>query len=892
MNRCYKTSYSLNKLHKKLLIISLISFVSIGIVGVYFAQAQSVEPVTSFSATPRSACAVNLSWGASPTGGVSYNIEYTKNSSFAFGADPVTTTANLSYTHQDLTPATKYLYRARAVKSGVYSTVEEGTATTRSMPAVQAPTSLAGRGFVGTDTSVQYVDLIWNASASDFTNTDNGYFEIQVATTTGYSVLIPAFPFDYFIANSKSIRVGPLNPAQPYMFRVRAYQEEFGCSSTLRAESAFTASVLVPTTPKNLTASYIFQVGVPNKVTLNWTNGSGHTQLELWRGESLVNMSMLTNSIAINATSYEDTFNLESGKTYYYKLRGCTGNGCSDFSKPASDVIASAPVNFEARTSYASHSNQVANVVLSWKNNMANKGDYKIERSKDGGAYSVIGTVSGMGIATDAILTRENNSVSIGDVYSYRIRTYYGGGQYSDYSPVVDVNLKVGMILRGQAWAGISGMGWIHFNSDFDNPFGGTVKYSVFSDDAGLLSGAAWANILSLSTTGDLDPGTPLFKGTPPVGEATYGWLSFNKEDLKGCPSGACEAKMTYDATKDAYVFSGWAKLLSKDKTTKIQDEFQWINLKGSYSVGVRSPNTDIVLRQKSPILADLHNVFGDITGTVSAATTIDYGLELSSSTGKITGLAWGGDMIGWVGFSSIECVNAGAGCNVFADSTSTPAISPIVSDVVVKPLGNMEGRVGSIWCAWDPYYLVTWSYNKSTAPITTLQFIPVGGGDTFATTTKMSAFALHRPIDPTKLSTSTAYKVSVTAFDGIETSAPSESAPFITPTHYYPFVDFGWRSVTSTLTTRTIFFDASSTKVRGGPPITREWSFPFGTPSNSSAETVTVQFPTTSSIPVTLKVQDNVMSTTLPPAEQWCSFTQNASSTKGGGRDRDWGEG
>ena len=113
------------------------------------------------------------------------------------------------------------------------------------------------------------------------------------------------------------------------------------------------------------------------------------------------------------------------------------------------------------------------------------------------------------------------------------------------------------------------------------------AKYSVQIDNEGLLSGAAWAG-------------------------KNYGWFSFNKSDLTGCPSLPCEAKFN----SAAGFLSGWGRFLIP-KFFPDQSSFDgWVKLKGD-----------------------------------------NYGVEFTSSTRQFSGLGWGDNVAGWVAFGS-PCSN------------------------------------------------------------------------------------------------------------------------------------------------------------------------------------------------------------------------------------------
>jgi hypothetical protein len=92
-------------------------------------------------------------------------------------------------------------------------------------------------------------------------------------------------------------------------------------------------------------------------------------------------------------------------------------------------------------------------------------------------------------------------------------------------SEEVVVNLRPKVILSESIWgnAGISGVGWISLSCESDKVGCGTNRYNIFIDSNNYVSGVGSATV---------------------VNQHGYSWLSFNKADLVGCPSGACVAQL------------------------------------------------------------------------------------------------------------------------------------------------------------------------------------------------------------------------------------------------------------------------------------------------------------------------------------------------------------
>ena len=167
-------------------------------------------------------------------------------------------------------------------------------------------------------------------------------------------------------------------------------------------------------------------------------------------------------------------------------------------------------------------------------------------------------------------------------------------------SNTADIKAAGGDNIAGYAWN--KNIGWISFNSDncdvdknsfIDEVCGGDnattpiQNYGVNLDfDTGNLSGYAWSEIV--------------------------GWISFEANDVIGCPSGICNPR--YDSETNELL--GWAR------TTVNGDGWDgWISLNCS-------------------------------NGEVCAIS--DYKISLSGD--NLIGYAWGGDVIGWISFNSDNC--------------------------------------------------------------------------------------------------------------------------------------------------------------------------------------------------------------------------------------------
>ncbi|MEK7630259.1 MAG: hypothetical protein AAB432_02680, partial [Patescibacteria group bacterium] len=589
----------------------------------------------------------------------------------------------------------------------------------------------------------------------------------------------------------------------------------------------------------------------------SWGLGSGQNQVEVWRKVGAGNFNLFQ-TLSSSATTYTDS-PLTTNETYFYKMRTCSTSGsysaCSAFSPEKQVVVASAPQNVKASLIYTdlAVATPYGNVLLTWNNTFPEE-NYNVERANSSRVFNIVHRVGGPNDAVPIVSYYDNN-VPLGEQYFYRIVSDLS----PDYSVESSINLNVSKVLHGAAWAEAGdshGIGWISFNSETASP-----KFSVQIDRDGLFSGAAWASADS---------------------EHGYGWLSFNKVDLLNCPQAPCEA------TLDSNNFvRGWAKFINVDP----QGFSGWVSLASadapipqpSPPPPPKNPPPPAGFQKAQPIgqepnfLSNLlsGNFFGDIISSLSNTfeafaqrIVVTYGVNYSSNPPNFDfkGIAWGGDITGWIAFNSPECTN----CNVHAEIFNKP---PTVSNVTVTK---------NNWCSEDPYYDVSWDFNDpDQTPVGSgqlsadINFIDGGGNIVYAAhpVSAINKFRLHNPLG--SLNPSTIYHVEVRANDndGAAYSAYSASSNFTTESHYPPLTDFTWTPTAVQPGTTVQFTNQTQMREPSKPPFTYLWNFTNSGTVNSTVENPQVVF---NALPatVTFYVTDS--------NSAQCSFAKQVDSTGG----------
>lgn len=278
--------------------------------------------------------------------------------------------------------------------------------------------------------------------------------------------------------------------------------------------------------------------------------------------------------------------------------------------------------------------------------------------------------------------------------------------------------------LSGWAWS--SNVGWISFNSTDAGAGGGPYAVTVATSSAssiGTLGGYAWSS--------------------------NIGWIKFG--GLSGFPSGGA---LTGNAQVDFSTgnISGWARACAGttdgrcgSMTSRTDGWDGWISLSGSnYS----SPNTS------------------GYQGTSTEGVTLGIDSSKPLAYGKLTGFAWGGDVVGWISFKP----------------TATLGVTICEEDCDVKeqePAFNISGASATITrqvgASARPGILVSGGTSGAQSVVVTIKntyATPAGVTVTLLNGSNVSASSVTCLIDPSTPSCSLA-KVRVAVTD--ITTAPEE---------------------------------------------------------------------------------------------------------------------
>jgi regulation of enolase protein 1 (concanavalin A-like superfamily) len=178
-------------------------------------------------------------------------------------------------------------------------------------------------------------------------------------------------------------------------------------------------AVAVPTAPSSLAA---VSVSGLQQVNLTWVdNSNNETGFIVERSSNGVNSWTVVSTVPANTTGYSDANPaLAPGVRFYYHVRAAIDAITSANSNVASAVIWTPSVSAPSAARAAAISPTQVNVT--WIDTVTNELSFKIERSTDGTAFSLLGT------APAGATTYSDTTVAAGTSYWYRVRASNASG--------------------------------------------------------------------------------------------------------------------------------------------------------------------------------------------------------------------------------------------------------------------------------------------------------------------------------------------------------------------------------------------------------------------------------------------------------------------------------
>ena len=249
-----------------------------------------------------------MTWNTS-SGATRYEV-YRNTSSWHFGQATLTTNQPSSpYDDTSAVAGTTYYYWVKACNSSGCSDYSSSNTGYRSDLPPSAPMGMAASDGIYTDK----VTVSWNASSGAteyevYRNTSNSHTGETLLTSTQSSS-----PYDDTSAD----------PGETYYYWVKACNVN-GCSDY----SSFDTGYRALTAPTGVAAS---DGTYTDKVSVTWNASSGATRYEVYRNTSNSHTGETLLTSSQSSSPYDDT-SADPGETYYYWVKACNVNGCSDYS--------------------------------------------------------------------------------------------------------------------------------------------------------------------------------------------------------------------------------------------------------------------------------------------------------------------------------------------------------------------------------------------------------------------------------------------------------------------------------------------------------------------------------------------------------------------------------
>ena len=162
-----------------------------------------------------------------------------------------------------------------------------------------------------------------------------------------------------------------------YNYRVKACNSDGSCSGFSKLNSGYANNDIViplaPTAPSNIVAS---NGTYSNSIRVSWNEVSNATRYEIYRCNS-PKVTSCGNHLVRN-NPFDDT-DVISNETFYYRVKACNNNGCSEYSNYDSgyigEVVSSNNSDLVSSTPIISDTNPYTNQQISFSFNVRNIGE-------------------------------------------------------------------------------------------------------------------------------------------------------------------------------------------------------------------------------------------------------------------------------------------------------------------------------------------------------------------------------------------------------------------------------------------------------------------------------------------------------------------------------------
>jgi FtsP/CotA-like multicopper oxidase with cupredoxin domain len=378
---------------------------------------------TNLVGTGINANQINLSWTDTSTNETGFRIERAPVTNGTVGTFAAigTVAVNVS-TYSDLpnTPLTTYAYRVFAFNlSGDSLPSNTATATTTDMPPA-APSVLSAVLQSGPQVSLAWKDNSANETSFVVERALNGNAFSAIAT-------LPANTITYTDTTAVGNTAGNI-----YTYRVKAANAGGSSTYTNMVSVTITGG---PAAPTNLAAALLYN---PTRAQLTWRDNANNETLFVIERSANNGIYMLLATAPARAgtgqtVTYTDNTVLP-GTSYTYRVMATNANGSSVYTNIASLIVGAIP----AAPSGLSNTLKAnpPQITLTWTDNANNETSFQIQRSTNGGAYTLLATVAANTVSYT------NTTVTAGNTYNYRVMAVNAIGS-SAYSNILVVSFWI-----------------------------------------------------------------------------------------------------------------------------------------------------------------------------------------------------------------------------------------------------------------------------------------------------------------------------------------------------------------------------------------------------------------------------------------------------------------
>jgi ribosomal protein S6E (S10) len=355
---------------------------------------------------------INLSWVDNSNNETGFSIERSSpGSAFAVLAE---VGANIT-THIDATAVAGIVYTYRVKATGGTSGSGYSNTSVATIPAIIPVADPSGLAATAGSNSI---DLIW----ADNSTNETGFTIERSSQGSAFSVLTTVG------ANLTTYTDATAVAGIQYSYRVKATGGTSG-SGYSNTSVATIPVVITVADPSGLTAT-----AGENSITLGWSdNSDNETGFVIERSASLSGTFTVIANLDANSTSFTDN-DVTAGFQYFYKVKALGSGSNSGYSNTANATVplivtVADPSGLAANASESS-------IDLSWNDNSDNETGFAIERSANGGVFTIIATVGAN--AT----TYTDVDVAAGNDYTYRIKAT-GNSANSGFSNTSNATIPV-----------------------------------------------------------------------------------------------------------------------------------------------------------------------------------------------------------------------------------------------------------------------------------------------------------------------------------------------------------------------------------------------------------------------------------------------------------------